>query len=154
MTGSASGAVPGSALGVNVPPGEGCGSKARGGAAVAAVPCSWTPDHRQESPPTNTPSPRTLASATTRAASSAWRPAGRNPPSSETDCGVRPTCPITAMPAPTTARMVSTLAGAPPGEGRAAGWGGGIGARARWGCRRHAVPRCALHQHHIHPSAG
>ena len=43
------------------------------------------------------------ASSTRRRACSAVRPWALNPPSAVADCGVRPMCPITGMPAPTIA---------------------------------------------------
>ena len=57
---------------------------------------------------------RALASLSTRTASEAVCPCGRKPPSTLMACGMRPTCPMTATPAPTIALAAATRATPPP----------------------------------------
>ena len=55
-----------------------------------------------------------IARSTTCAAVSKLRPCGLNPPRTDMLCGVRPTCPMTAMPESTSALAVFTRDGDPP----------------------------------------
>lgn len=107
-----------------------------------------TAPYMQLDSPRQTPKAQahTRASRTTRSASPADCPCGRKPPSTEMLCGSSPQCPMTAMPADTTARAATSRAPPPPAKQE----GTSTEARAI-SCKIHANHICASVSVNIRP---